>query len=190
MNLLPWPCSRLRRFFVFCVFAICVITAVAFWARRQPGADSRGALPAPPGLEVECEVTLSPALPRREHHPNGGRGVAHPGCGADRYSCPRTSGLRGCGRARPIIPLRGVGSAGIRWRHRLCRVPHGAYGGGSLTPAGQRAGQLSARASRNGFAAIADTDAGSWMATPAGSRCRTHAVDFLHLGAGGTGRER
>ena len=46
---------RLRRFVVFCVFAICVVTAVSFWALERSGADAGGALP-PPRSEAKFET--------------------------------------------------------------------------------------------------------------------------------------
>ena len=152
---------RLKRLAVFCVFAICIITAVAFWARGQTGADSRGALPAPPRAEAKFE-TLSTGLATAVNITRNADAewlilaAAQTGiparalrayvnaASAANHSAP------GCG-----IGWNTVAAVGFVESH------HGAYGGGSLTPAGQASGPLVGPSlDGNGFAVITDTDAG------------------------------
>ncbi|MET3720633.1 MULTISPECIES: lytic transglycosylase domain-containing protein [unclassified Arthrobacter] len=150
---------RLKRLLVFCVFAICVITAVSFWALRQPGAGE--ALP-PPRSEAKLEAISTGIAPAVNITRNADaqwllQAAAQTGiparalrayvaaAGAANYSAP------GCG-----IGWNTVAAIGF------VESAHGAYGGGSLTPAGQASGPIVGPSlDGNGFAAIADTDAGA-----------------------------
>ncbi|MDR6415155.1 lytic transglycosylase domain-containing protein [Pseudarthrobacter sulfonivorans] len=152
---------RLKRLFVFCVFAICVITAVSFWALRESSADTRGALPAPPRAEAKLETLSTGITPAVNITRNADaewliQAAAQTGiparalrayvaaAGAANHSAP------GCG-----IGWNTVAAIGF------VESAHGAYGGGSLTPAGQASGPIVGPSlDGNGFAAIADTDAG------------------------------
>ena len=152
---------RLKRLAVFCVFAICVITAVAFWALGQSDTDARGALPPPPRAEAKLEtpstgLTTAVSVTRN----------------ADAEWLILAAAQTGI-PARALRAYVGAASAanhsapacGIGWNTvaavGFVESHHGAYGGGSLTPAGQASGPLVGPSlDGNGFAAIADTDAG------------------------------
>ena len=152
---------RLKRLAVFCVFAICVITGVAFWALGQSGADSRGALPPPPRAEAKLE-TLSTGLTTAVNVTRN----------ADAEWLIRAAAQTGI-PARALRAYVGAASAanhsapgcGIGWNTvaavGFVESHHGAYGGGSLNASGQASGPLVGPGlDGNGFAAIADTDAG------------------------------
>jgi membrane-bound lytic murein transglycosylase B len=146
---------------VFCVFAICVTTALAFWALRESGADAGGTLPPPPRAAAKLEA-LSTGLATAVNVTRN----------ADAEWISQAS-------AQTDIPARAlrayVGAAaaanhstpgcGIGWNTvaaiGFVESAHGAFGGGSLTAAGQATGPIVGPSlDGNGFAAIADTDDG------------------------------
>jgi membrane-bound lytic murein transglycosylase B len=144
---------------VFCVFAICVLTAVSFWALEQSGADAGKVLP-PPRSEAKFEATpgITPAvnITRNADAAWLKEAAAQTGiparalqayvaaADAANHSAP------GCG-----IGWNTVAAVGF------VESAHGAYGGGSLNSAGQASGPIVGPSlNGNGFAAIADTDAG------------------------------
>ncbi|WP_461175049.1 lytic transglycosylase domain-containing protein [Arthrobacter sp. Z1-9] len=153
---------RLRRLLVFTVFAICVTTALSFWALQQSGADARVALDPPPLSEAKLEALSTGITPAVNITRNAdaewlAQAAAQTGipvralrayvaaAGAANQSSP------GCG-----IGWNTVAAVGFVESH------HGAYGGGSLDSAGQASGPLVGPSlDGNGFAAIADTDAGA-----------------------------
>ena len=151
---------RLKRLAVFCVFAICVVTAVAFWALGQSGADARGALP-PPRAEAKFETTSA-----------GLATAVNVTRNADAEWLIQAAAQTGI-PARALRAYVGAAAAasqsapgcGIGWNTvaavGFVESAHGAYGGGSLNPAGQASGPLVGPSlDGNGFAAIADTDGG------------------------------
>ena len=132
-----------------------------FWALRQSGADARGALPPPPRAEAKLE-TLSAGITSAVNITRNAdaqwliQAAAQTGiparalrayvaaAGAANHSAP------GCG-----IGWNTVAAIGF------VESAHGTYGGGSLNPAGQASGPIVGPSlDGNGFAAIADTDAG------------------------------
>jgi membrane-bound lytic murein transglycosylase B len=147
---------------VFCVVTICVITGVSFWALQQSGADPRAALDPPPRSEAKLEtlsagITSAVNITRNADAGWLAQAAAQTGiparalrayvaaAGAANLSSP------GCG-----IGWNTVAAVGYVESH------HGAYGGGSLDSAGQASGPVVGPSlDGNGFAAIADTDAGT-----------------------------
>jgi membrane-bound lytic murein transglycosylase B len=153
---------RLKRLAVFCVFAICVITAGAFWVLRESGADAGTALPPPPPRAAVKLETLSTGLATAVNVTRN----------ADAEWLVQASAQTGI----PARALRAYVSAagaanhaapgcGIGWNTvaaiGFVESAHGAYGGGSLSAAGQATGPIVGPSlDGDGFAAIADTDAG------------------------------
>lgn len=153
---------RLRRLLAFTVFAVCVVTALSFWALQQSGADARVALDPPPRSEAKLEthstgITPAVNITRDADAEWLAQAAAQTGiparalrayvaaAGAANQSSP------GCG-----IGWNTVAAVGFVESH------HGAYGGGSLNSAGQASGPLVGPSlDGNGFAAIADTDEGA-----------------------------
>ena len=153
---------RLRRLVVFCVVTICAITGVSFWALQQSGGDARAALDPPPRSEAKLEtlsagITSAVNIIRNADAGWLAQAAAQTGiparalrayvaaAGAANLSSP------GCG-----IGWNTVAAVGYVESH------HGAYGGGSLDSAGQASGPVVGPSlDGNGFAAIADTDAGT-----------------------------
>lgn len=152
---------RLKRLAVFCVFAICVITALSFWALRQSGADARGVVPPPPRSEAKLETPSTGITPAVNITRNAD---AQWLIGAAAQTGIPARALQAYVRAASAANLSAPG-CGIGWNTvaavGFVESAHGAYGGGSLTPGGQASGPLVGPSlDGNGFAAIADTDAG------------------------------
>ncbi|WP_426226616.1 lytic transglycosylase domain-containing protein [Pseudarthrobacter sp. DSP2-3-2b1] len=153
---------RLKRLAVFCVFAICVITALSFWALRESGADVRGALLPPPRSEAKLETPATGVIPAVNIIRNADAqwvvlAAAQTGIPARALQAY----VRAAGAANQSAP-----GCGIGWNTvaaiGFVESAHGAYGGGSLTEAGQASGPLVGPSlDGNGFAAIADTDGGA-----------------------------
>jgi membrane-bound lytic murein transglycosylase B len=152
---------RLKRLLVFSLLAGCVITAFSFWAVRQPGADARGALSAPPRAAAKLEMLSTGITTAVNITPS-----------PDAQWLIRTAAQTGI----PARALRAYVAAaatandsapacGIGWNTVAAvgavESAHGTYGGGSLNAAGQASGPIVGPSlDGNGFAAIADTDAG------------------------------
>ena len=158
---------RLKRLAVFCVFAICVLTAGSFWALAQAGADPRGVLPAPPRSEARLEAHstgLTTAVNVTRNADAGWLSTA-----ADQTGIPARA-LRAyvaaAGAANQAAPACGIGWNTVA-AVGFVESAHGAYGGGSLNSAGQASGPLVGPSlDGNGFAAIPDTDAGALDGDP------------------------
>ena len=150
----------LRRFVVFCVFAICVVTAVSFWALERSGAEAGGALP-PPRSEAVFETApgISPAVNvTRNADAEWLMGAAEQTGIPARALRAYVAAADAAGRFAP--------GCGIGWNTvaavGFVESAHGAYGGGSLNAAGQASGPLVGPSlDGNGFAAIPDTDGGA-----------------------------
>jgi hypothetical protein len=152
---------RLKRLAVFCVFAICVITALAFWALRQSGADASGALPPPPQAAAKFETLAAGITPAVNVTRN-----------ADAQWLMQAAAQTGI----PVRALRAYVAAAAAANQSTpgCRIgwntvaaigfvesAHGAFDGAGLTPAGQAGGPIIGPSlDGNGFAAIPDTDGG------------------------------
>ncbi|WP_255770626.1 lytic transglycosylase domain-containing protein [Pseudarthrobacter sulfonivorans] len=151
---------RLKRLAVFCVFAICVITALSFWALGQSGADARGTL-APPRAEVKFETLAA-----------GIASAVNVTANADAQWLVQAAAQTGIpARAlRAYVAAAGAANhanpaCGIGWNTvaaiGFVESAHGSFGGGSLTPSGQASGPIVGPSlDGNGFAVIADTDGG------------------------------
>lgn len=153
---------RLKRLAVFGLFVFAVITGFLFWALPLSGAATLGAQPAPPRAEAELEVlstgsTLAVNITRS----------------ADARWLVRTATQTGIpARAlRAYVAAAGAAnddaaSCGIGWNTvaaiGFVESAHGSYGGGHLTASGQASGPIIGPSlNGDGFAAIADTDAGA-----------------------------
>jgi hypothetical protein len=152
---------RLERLMAFSLVPVCVITAFSFWATRQPGADARGALSAPPRARAELE-SLSAGLTT----------AVNVTPSPDAKWLIRAAAQTGI----PARALRAYVAAAATANDSapMCRIgwntvaavgsfesAHGTYGGGSLNTAGQASGALvGPTLDGAGFAAIADSDAG------------------------------
>ena len=144
---------------VFCVFAICVVTAVSFWALEQTGAVTGAALP-PPRAEAKFEATsgVTPAVNiTRNADAEWLMGAAA------RTGIPARA-LRAYVAAADAAN-QSAPTCGIGWNTvaaiGFVESAHGTYGGGNLNAAGQASGPLVGPSlDGNGFAAIADTDGG------------------------------
>lgn len=152
---------RLKRLAVFCVFAICVITALSFWALRQSGADARGALP-PPRAEAKFETLAAGFTPAVNITGNAdAQWLIHAAAQTGIPARALRAYVAAAGGANHSTP-----GCGIGWNTvaaiGFVESAHGAFGGGSLTPAGQASGPIVGPSlDGNGFAAIADTDNGA-----------------------------
>lgn len=152
---------QLKRLAVFCVFAICVITAVSFWALGQSGAPARGALPPPPRSEAKFDtsstgLTTAVNITRNADAEWLILAAAQTGIPA-RALRAYVGAAKAANHSAP--------TCGIGWNTvaaiGFIESAHGAYGGGRLTPAGQASGPIVGPSlDGNGFAAIADTDDG------------------------------
>jgi membrane-bound lytic murein transglycosylase B len=153
---------RLRRLIVFTVFAVCVTTALSFWALQQSGADARVALDPPPRSEAKLETLstgITPAVNITRNADAGWLAQAAVQTGIPERAL--RAYVAAAGAANQSSPRCGIGwntvaAVGFVESH------HGAYGGGSLDSAGQASGPIVGPSlDGNGFAAIADTDAGA-----------------------------
>jgi membrane-bound lytic murein transglycosylase B len=147
---------------VLSLLAVSLITAFSFWATRQPGADSRGAFSAPPragaqlemlstGITTAVNVTPSPDAPWLI------RAAAQTGIPARALRAY----VAAAAMANDSDPMCGIGWNTVAAVGSV-ESGHGTYGGGSLNTAGQASGPIVGPSLNcNGFAAIADTDAGA-----------------------------
>lgn len=153
---------RVKRFVVFSLFVVCVSTAVSFWFIRQSGTDARVAFSAPPragatfaarpnGLDTAVNVTRSPDA---EWLMKAAAQTGIPARALRAY-------VAAAATANDSTPACGIG-----W-NTLAAVgfvesAHGTYGGGRLDAEGQASGPIVGPSlNGDGFAAIADTDAGA-----------------------------
>jgi membrane-bound lytic murein transglycosylase B len=146
---------------VFCVFAICVITAASFWVLRQSGAEAGGALPPPPRSEAKLEalstgITSAVNITRNADAQWLVQAAAQTGIPARALRAYVAAAVA----ANDSTP-----GCGIGWNTvaaiGFVESAHGTYGGGSLNAAGQASRPIVGPSlDGNGFAAIPDTDAG------------------------------
>ncbi|HEX9227241.1 MAG TPA: lytic transglycosylase domain-containing protein [Arthrobacter sp.] len=147
---------------VFSLFAVCVITAFSFWATRQPGADTRRALPAPPRAGAQLEMLSTGITTAVNITPSPDaqwllRAAAQTGIPARALRAYVAAAATANGSA----PMCGIGWNTVAAVGSV-ESAHGTYGGGSLNAAGQASGPLVGPSLDGvGFAAIADTDAGT-----------------------------
>jgi len=159
---------RLKRMAVLCAVLSCVITGFLFWALRMGGQPSAVMLPAPPQsaarLEVLSTTTSTPALnvTRVVDGQWLAGAAAETGIPARALQAYATAAA-GASSSNP--------GCGIGWNTvaaiGFVESAHGTYGGGSLSAAGQASGPIvGPRLDGEGFAAIADTDAGALDGDP------------------------
>lgn len=153
---------RIRRLVAFTVFAICVTTALAFWALQQSGADAHGIFDPPPQSEAKLEEPTTGITPAVNIIRNADAGWIAQAAAQTSIPAPALRAYVAAARAaNQSSPGCGIGwntvaAVGFVESH------HGAFGGGSLDSAGQAGGPVVGPSlDGNGFAAIADTDAGA-----------------------------
>ena len=147
---------------VFSLFAVCVITAFSFWVTRQPGADAYGALSAPPRAGAKLEMLSTGITTAVNVTPSPD---AQWLIGAAAQTGIPARALRAyvaaAATANDSAPMCGIGWNTVAAVGSV-ESAHGTYGGGSVNAAGQASGPIVGPSlDGNGFAAIADTDAGA-----------------------------
>ncbi|MDQ0801346.1 lytic transglycosylase domain-containing protein [Arthrobacter sp. SLBN-112] len=153
---------RLKRYLVLCLFLVCVLTALSFWAIRQLPADARGVFSPPPRADVKLDVfsagmTTAVNVTRTPDAEWLAEAAARTGIPA--------SSLRAYVAAAATANDSNPG-CGIGWNTvaavGFVESAHGTYGGGSLNNAGQTTGPIVGPSLNGaGFAAIPDTDGGT-----------------------------
>lgn len=153
---------RLKRTAVLCLFLFCVITAFLFWALRMGDNQAGVMLPAPPQSEARLEELSTNST----HALNVTRGII------DGQWLARTAEETGIPARALQAYAAGAAAAnftdpgcGIGWNTvaaiGFTESAHGTYGGGHLSANGQVTGPMVGPSlNGDGFAAIADTDAG------------------------------
>lgn len=153
---------RLKRLAVFSVFAFCLASGFSFWALRVSGGETAQAQPAPPQSEAKLEVLSTNSTPA----------VNITKSTIDAQWLARTAAETGIpARALQAYAAAASGAnttaptCGIGWNTvaaiGFVESAHGSHGGGRLTTTGQASRPIiGPRLNGDGFAAIADTDAG------------------------------
>ncbi|BCW71321.1 lytic transglycosylase domain-containing protein [Arthrobacter sp. NicSoilB8] len=153
---------RVKRLAVLGLFAFCVITGFLFWALRVAGAETRGALPAPPRAEAKigmlpANITSAVNITRS----TDAQWLTHAATQTGIPARALQAYVAAAGAADSSAPTCGIGwntVAAIGY----VESGHGTHGGGSLTAAGQASRPIVGPSlDGDGFAAIADTDAGA-----------------------------
>lgn len=153
---------RFKRYLVLCLFLVCVLAALSFWAIRQPAADARGVFSPPPRADVKLDV-LSAGMTTAVNV------TRTPDAGWLEEAAVRTgipaSSLRAYVAAAATANDSNPG-CGIGWNTvaavGFVESAHGTYGGGSLDNEGQATGPIVGPSLNGaGFAAIPDTDGGA-----------------------------
>jgi membrane-bound lytic murein transglycosylase B len=153
---------RLKRYLVLCLFLVCVLSAVSFWAIRQPAADARGVFSPPPRADVKLDalstgITTAVNVTRNPDAMWVTQAAAQTGIPAPAL------------RAYVAAAATANGSnpkCGIGWNTvaavGFVESAHGTYGGEGMDNAGQAAGPIVGPSLNGaGFAAIPDTDGGA-----------------------------
>ena len=153
---------RLKRLAVFGLFAFCVITGFLFWARGLSGAEARGALPPPPRSEAKLEMLSTNSTPAVNITRSADAEWLIRTAAQTRIPARALQAYVAAARAANDSALR----CGIGWNTvaaiGFVESAHGTHGGGSLTTSGQASRPIIGPSlNGEGFAAIADTDAGA-----------------------------
>ncbi|HEX9227362.1 MAG TPA: lytic transglycosylase domain-containing protein [Arthrobacter sp.] len=147
---------------IFSLFAVSLISTFSFWAARQPGADTRGALSAPPRAVAQLEMLSTGITTAVNVTPSPDaqwllRAAAQTGIPARALRAY----VAAAATATDSAPTCGIGWNTVAAVGSV-ESAHGTYGGGSLNAAGQASGPIVGPSLNGvGFAAIADTDAGT-----------------------------
>jgi membrane-bound lytic murein transglycosylase B len=153
---------RLKRLAVFTVFACCIVTGFLFWALPLSGAQARGVKPPPPRAEAKLVELSTDTTSAVEITPSADaqwiiRAAAQTGIPARALQAY----VAAAGRANKSTPACGIGWNTVA-AIGFIESGHGTHGGGHLTAAGQASGPIIGPSlDGDGFAAIADTDAGT-----------------------------
>ena len=153
---------RLKRLLVFSLFVFGVITGFLFWAIPLSVAETRGVLPPPPRAEAKLEMLPAGSAPAVNVTPTADAqwlnlAAAQTGIPARALEAY----VAAAGAANRSAP-----GCGIGWNTvaaiGFVESAHGTYGGGHLAASGQASGPIIGPSlNGDGFAAIADTDAGA-----------------------------
>ena len=158
---------RLKRMAVLCVVLVCVITGFLFWALRMGGQPSAVMLPAPPQSAARLGVlstTSTPAL--NVTRVVDGQWLAATAAETGIPARALQAYAAGAAAANHSKPACGIGRNTVA-AIGFVESAHGTYGGGSLSAAGQATGPIVGPSlDGDGFAAIADTDAGALDGDP------------------------
>lgn len=153
---------RLKRLFVFGVFAFCAITGFLFWALGLPGPQTHGASAPPPRAGAKFEMLAAGSIP-----------AVNITRSADAQWLLQTAAQTGIPAralqayvAAAVAANESAPACGIGWNTvaavGFIESAHGSYGGGSLTSTGQTSRPIVGPSlNGDGFAAIPDSDAGS-----------------------------
>jgi membrane-bound lytic murein transglycosylase B len=147
---------------ILSLFAVSLIAAFSFWATRQPGAEPSGALSAPPRAGAKLEMLSTGIATAVNVTPSPDaqwliRAAAQTGIPARALRAY----VAAAATANDSAPKCGIGWNTVAAVGSV-ESAHGTYGGGSLNASGQASGPIVGPSlDGNGFAAIADTDAGA-----------------------------
>jgi membrane-bound lytic murein transglycosylase B len=146
---------------VLIVFAVCVSVAFVLWVRQQTGAGAPDAFAPPPQARAELEVLSSGMTTAVNITRSSDAGWLASAAG--QTGIPERA-LRAYVAAAAAADG-SMSGCGIGWNTLAAvgfvETAHGAYGGGSLTDAGQVSRPIIGPVLDGaGFAAIADTDSG------------------------------
>ncbi|WP_346925972.1 lytic transglycosylase domain-containing protein [uncultured Arthrobacter sp.] len=153
---------RLKRLLIFTLFAVSLINGFSFWATRPPGADAIGSLAAPPRAGAKLEMLSTGITTAVNVTPSPDaqwliRAAAQTGIPARALRAY----VAAAATANESAPMCGIGWNTVAAVGSV-ESAHGTYGGGSLNTLGQATGPIVGPSlDGNGFAAIADTDAGA-----------------------------
>lgn len=158
---------RLKRMAVLCVVLVCVITGFLFWALRMGGQPTAVMLPAPPQSAARLEgfsANSTPAL--NVTRVVDGQWLAATATATGIPARALQAYAAGAAAANHSKPACGIGWNTVA-AIGFVESAHGTYGGGSLSAAGQATGPIVGPSlDGDGFAAIADTDAGALDGDP------------------------
>lgn len=152
---------RLKRLAVLGLFVFFVITGFLFWAFRFSGAETRVALPAPPRAEAKLEslsagITSAVNITRSADAEWLTHAAAQTGIPARALQAY----VAAASAANTSAPTCGIGWNTVA-AIGFVESAHGSHGGGRLATTGQASRPIIGPSlNGDGFAAIADTDAG------------------------------
>lgn len=153
---------RVKRLAVLGLFAFCVITGFLFWVQGLPGAEARGPLPAPPRAaaklsKMSAGITSAVNITRS----TDAQWLTHAAAQTGIPARALEAYVAAAGAANDSAPACGIGWNTVA-AIGFIESGHGTHGGGALTAAGQASRPIVGPSlDGDGFAAIADTDAGA-----------------------------
>lgn len=151
---------RLKRLAVFCLFAICVISGLLFWA-RLPGAAT-GSQPAPPQSGAKLSALSAISVPAVEitGHTLDAQWLSGTAAQTGIPARALQAYVAAAELANAAAPTCRIGWNTVA-AVGMVESAHGSHGGGRLTSSGQVSGPVIGPSLDGGsFAAIPDTDDG------------------------------